>query len=89
MIEFRLLDSIILLNFVKKITKETLQNIDKSSIYSGIRSNYSWILKDDSKELNNSLFIRSTSMVTICSNNTWMVFIINSKINHHKFEVFY
>ena len=53
--------------------------IDETSINRQIKSIYSWFLKGTSKEVLNSLFSSSLSILSsICTNGNWMSFMINN-----------
>ena len=76
--------------FSKQITKETLLiNIDESSIDRSTKEKYSWGFKGTPIETKNVWFRGSVSMVmAICSNGSWINFVINETINSENFVWF-
>ena len=79
-----------IVNFLQEVSIDYLIiNIDETSINRHIKTNYSWSVKGISKEVLNSPFSGSLSMISsICSNGNWMNFITNSTINWDKFLVY-
>ena len=86
----KLIRKLFALKFAKIITNEMLViNIDESSINRWITANYSWILKGVPVESKNSLFSDSISLVmAICSNDSWMSFLMEETINSVNFVWF-
>ena len=86
----KLIRKLFALKFAKIITNEMLViNIDESSINRGITANYSWGLKGVPVESKNSLFSDSISLVmAICSNGSWMSFLMEETINSVNFVWF-
>ena len=76
--------------FSKQIKKETLLiNIDESSINRSTKEKYSWGFKGTPIEAKNVWFRGSVSMVmAICSNGSWINFVINETINSENFMWF-
>ena len=79
-----------ILKFLNEITTDYLIiNIDETSINRHIRTNYSWCLKGTSKEVVNSPFLGSLSMISsICTNGNWISFIVNNTIDWQKFMTY-
>ena len=79
-----------ILKFLNEITTDYLIiNIDETSINRHIRTNYSWCLKGTSKEVVNSPFSGSLSMISsICTNGNWISFIVNNTIDWQKFMTY-
>ena len=69
------------------VSKKTLMvKIDKSSINKSIMTNYSWELKSKPIESKNSLFSDPLSLImAICSNGSWMSFMIDETIGSINF----
>ena len=76
--------------FLQEVTiKSLIINIDESSINRHIKTNYSWSLKGTNKEVVNSPFSGSLSMImSICSNGSWIGFVTNTTINSQKIKNF-
>ena len=72
-----------------RINSTLLIKIRKLRINRGSKSNYSWILNSESKEIINLPFILLARIIMIiCSNDVWLALISNITINHHKFCAF-
>ena len=78
------------INFLQDVTiKSLIINKDESSINRHIKTNYSWSLKGTNKEVVNSSISGSLSIImSICSNGSWIGFVINTTINFQKFKNF-
>ena len=83
----KLVRKLFALKFAKMVSKKTLMiKIDKSSINRSIMTNYSWELKVKPIESKNSPFSDPLSLImAICSNGSWMSFMIDETIDSINF----
>ena len=83
----KLIRKLFALKFAKIVSSKVLVvNIDESSINRGIMTNYSWGIKGVLIESKNCIFSGSLSLVmAICSNDTWLSFMLDETVNSLKF----